>query len=64
MNHDLAIGLALSAVGMDLLFLGMPKQGVSPRFLQFDAAIVLYTPLILMFLAAGAAEIITALVSH
>lgn len=64
MNHNLVIGLALFAVGGGLLFLGLPKNGVSPRFLQFEAAMILYTPIILVFLAAGAAEIITALLSH
>ena len=64
MTQDVAIGIALFGIGAVLLFIGMPKHGVSPRFLQFDVAVVLYTPLILVFLAAGAAEIIKGLLSH
>lgn len=63
MTQDLAIGVTLLGIGAVLLFIGMPKHGVSPRFLRFEAALILYTPLILVFLALGAAEIISGL-SH
>jgi len=61
-NFDLVIGGALCAVGLALLFIGLPsKGGVSPRFLQFAAATVLYPPLIMIFLVLGTAKIIAAL---
>ena len=61
-NFDLVIGAALCAVGLVLLFIGLPRKGgVSPRFLQFGAATVLYPPLIMVFLVLGTAEIIAAL---
>ena len=54
------IGTILFAVGLILFVLGLPKNGVSPRFLQFDAALVLFPPLVLVFIALGAAELIAA----
>jgi hypothetical protein len=53
-----AISFALAAV---LLFVAMPdRHGVSPRFLRFDVAPILYPPVILVFLALGAANLISA----
>lgn len=61
MNEDLAIGVALLAIAAGLIFVGLPdKAGVSPRFLRFDAALVLYPPLVLAFLVGGVAELISA----
>jgi hypothetical protein len=61
-NFDLVIGGALCAVGLALLFIGLPRNGgVSPRFLQFAAATILYPPLVMVFLVLGTAEIISAL---
>ena len=57
----LLIGISLSAVGIVLIFVGVPKKGVHPRFLRFPAALVLYPPVILVLLALGAAELVTAL---
>ena len=37
------------------------KQDRDPRFLQFEASMVLYPPVILVFFAAGAAEVIAGL---
>lgn len=62
MNPDLAIGAVLLAAGAVLLFVGLPnRSGVSPRFLQFEAALVLYPPVIMFFLVGAIAKIIKAL---
>lgn len=58
----LTIGVVLLAVTAFLIFVGFPKRnGDSPRFLQFEAAIVLYPPLVMITVAMGAAEVITGL---
>jgi hypothetical protein len=57
---DLSIGVVFLAVGVVLLLIGMPKQGVSPRYLRLDAAVVIYPAIILMFLAMGAAMMLKA----
>jgi hypothetical protein len=60
MNQDFLIGVASLAIAVALLFIGLPnKQGVSPRFLRFEASMVLYPPLVMVFFATGAAELIT-----
>ena len=61
MTQELMSGLILFAIGIVLLYIGMPKHGVTPRFLQFDASVVVYPPLILIFLAAGTIQILRAL---
>ena len=51
---DILIAAVLFAVAAVLLFIGMPaKNGESPSFLRFRAAVVLYPPVVLVFLAAG-----------
>ena len=45
-----------------LIWVGRPnKAGVHPRFLRFDAALVLYPPVILAFTAMGAAAVISSI---
>jgi hypothetical protein len=62
MNQDILFGALLLAVAAALFFIGLPnKSGVSPRFLRFEAAIVLYPPVVLVFLAAAVAELVTGL---
>ena len=62
MNQDLLFGALLLAVAAALIFIGLPnKSGVSPRFLRFEAAMVLYPPVVMVFLAAGVAELVTGL---
>lgn len=57
--NDSLVGIVLLAIGIGLVFIGRPhKAGVHPRFLQFEASMVLYPPLILVFLAGGAAALI------
>jgi len=59
MNNDILIGVALLMIAGGLIFIGLPnKAGISPRFLRFDASVVLYPPLILVFVAGGFAELI------
>ena len=59
MNSDILIGVVMLIIGGALIFIGLPnKAGVSPRFLRFDASLVLYPPLVLVFLAGGFAELI------
>ena len=67
MIDHLIIALLLLAIAGVLIFLGVPKKsGQHPRFLQFDSALVLYPPVVLVCLAMGATEVITALlgISH
>ncbi|HWJ18416.1 MAG TPA: hypothetical protein VNR65_06800 [Geobacterales bacterium] len=62
MNENLLIGVVSLGIAAGLLFLGWPdKNGESPRFLQFEASLVLYPSIIMVFLAAGFAELITGL---
>ena len=59
MNSDILIGGVMLIIGGALIFIGLPnKAGVSPRFLQFDASLVLYPPLVLLFIAGGFVELI------
>ena len=46
-------GAVMCAVGALLVFIGMPKRGVTPRFLRFDAATVVYPPVPLTLMAFG-----------
>ena len=62
MSQKLWIGVSSLAIAAGLIFIGLPdKDGVSPRFLRFEAAVVLYPPLVMIFLVGGAAELIAAL---
>ncbi len=62
MSQDLLFGALLLAVAAALFFIGLPnKSGISPRFLRFEAAMVLYPPVVMVFLAAGIAELVTGL---
>ena len=61
MSQELWIGIVLLVIAAGLIFIGLPdKDGVSPRFLRFEAAVVLYPPLVMIFLVGGAAELIAA----
>ncbi|MET4278786.1 hypothetical protein ABIB68_007167 [Bradyrhizobium sp. F1.2.2] len=55
-------GAAMLAIGAILIVIGRPNRaGEPPRFLRFGAALVLYPPLILTFVALGAAAVISGL---
>lgn len=64
MSQELWISVVLLVIAAGLIFIGLPdKAGVSPRFLRFEAAVVLYPPLVMIFLVLGAAELIAALLT-
>ena len=54
MSRDLVIGLVLLAIGGGFLFIGLPNKA---RFLRFESSLVLYPPVVLVFLAGGVAEL-------
>lgn len=57
---NLYTGIATLAVALLLIWLGRPdKTGIHRRFLRFNAALVLYPPLILSCFAFGVAAIIS-----
>ncbi|HWJ18176.1 MAG TPA: hypothetical protein VNR65_05545 [Geobacterales bacterium] len=59
---NLWTGAAMLVAAFLLIWAGRPnKAGVHPRFLRFDAALVLYTPVILAFTAMGAAAVISSI---
>ena len=59
---NLWTGIAMLVIALVLIWVGRPnKAGVHPRFLRFDAAPVLYPPVILAFIAMGAAAVISSL---
>jgi hypothetical protein len=53
-------GMLMLAVALLLIWIGLPdKAGVHRRFLRFNAALVLYPPLILSCFAFGVATIVS-----
>ena len=59
---NLWMGIAMLAISMILIVLGRPaRNGVHRPFLRFNAAMVLYPPVILVFVALGAAAVIDAI---
>ncbi|HET9715717.1 MAG TPA: hypothetical protein VFP60_05975 [Pseudolabrys sp.] len=58
--NDLLIGIVLIAIGCVLVFIARPnKSGQHPYFLRFESSMVLYPPVIMIFLVIGAAEVLT-----
>jgi len=61
---NLWTGIAMLAVAFLLIWVGRPdKGGDHPKFLRFDAALVLYPPLVLTFFALGTAAVISGLLA-
>ena len=59
---NISTGIAMLVIAFVLIWVGRPnKAGVHPRFLRFDAALVLYPPIILAFFAMGAAAVISSI---
>jgi hypothetical protein len=59
---NLYTGIAMLAVALLLILIGRPdKAGVHPKFLRFHAALVLYPPFIIVFLALGTAAVVSSL---
>lgn len=55
-------GIAMLAAAAILVIVGRPnKAGQHPKLLRFEAALVLYPPIVLVFLGLGAATIVSAL---
>ena len=58
---NLYTGIAMLAVAVILIWVGRPgKAGVNPKFLQINAALVRYPPIIVALLALGVAAIFSA----
>ena len=56
---NLWTGIAMLIIGLVLIWIGRPdKTGLHPSFLRFDAAMVVYPPIILAFITMGAAAVI------
>ena len=53
MFGEAALGLVVVAVGLLLIFIGMPRHGEQPRFLRFEASLVLYPAVIMTLLVMG-----------
>ena len=59
---NLWTGIAMLVIALVLIWVGRPdKAGVHLRFLRFDAALVLYPPVILAFTAMGMAAVISSI---
>ena len=59
---NLWTGIAMLIIGLVLIWIGRPdKTGLHPSFLRFNAAMVVYPPIILAFITMGAAAVINSL---
>ena len=57
-------GLAMLAFAGFLIFIGCPgKDAVHRKYRRFNAALVLYPPIILVFMAVGIAAIVSELLT-
>ncbi|MCK1406149.1 hypothetical protein [Bradyrhizobium sp. 76] len=62
---NILIGAAMLAVAGILIFIGLPNRiGEQPKFLRFEAALVLYPPMILSFIGLGAAALISGMLTR
>jgi hypothetical protein len=62
MDTDILVGAASIAVAIVLLWIGMPdKNGITPRFLRFEIAPLIYPVFILAIFAIGAANLVSAI---
>jgi hypothetical protein len=63
MGSGILVGAASIAVAVVLLWIGMPdKSGITPRFLRFEIAPLIYPVLILAIFTVGAANLVNAIV--
>ena len=59
---NLWTGTTMLVAALVLILVGRPdKAGVHPRFLRFDAAMVLYPPIILVLFAVGVAAVLSSI---
>jgi hypothetical protein len=57
---NLSTGFASFALALLMIWMGRPnKEGLHPKWLRFQSALVLYPPVILAFIAFGVAGIIS-----
>lgn len=57
-------GLGMLVAAALLILAGLPgKDGVHRKFLRFNAALVLYPPVVLLFVALGTAAIVSELLT-
>ena len=62
MGSGILVGVASIAVAVVLLWIGMPdKSGITPRFLRFEIAALIYPAFILAIFAIGAASLVSAI---
>lgn len=62
---NILIGAVMLAAAATLILVGRPNRaGEHPRFLRFEAALVLYPPIVLSFIALGAVALISGLLSR
>ncbi|MGY4325653.1 hypothetical protein ACVWWG_000067 [Bradyrhizobium sp. LB7.2] len=62
---NILIGAAMLALAGILIFIGLPNRtGEQPKFLRFEAALVLYPPMILSFIELGTAALISGLLTR
>jgi len=63
-DMNVVTGIAMLSLAAFLVFVGRPNRaGEHPKFLRFDAALVLYPPIILVFIGLGVAAIISGLLA-
>ena len=60
MAGEFTIGAAFVVVAVVLVLIAIPKHGQHPRFLRFDASMVLFPPVVMTFLAVGVALMLRA----
>ncbi|MFB6452850.1 hypothetical protein [Bradyrhizobium tunisiense] len=61
---NILIGAVMLTAAAILILIGRPNRaGEHPRFLRFEAALVLYPPIVLSFIALGAVALISGLLS-
>jgi hypothetical protein len=59
---NLWTGIAMLAVAAVMIWAGLPdKAGLHRRFLRFNAALVVYPPIILAFFAMGVAAVLSSI---
>jgi hypothetical protein len=59
---NLWTGTAMLVIALVMIWAGRPdKTGAHPKFLRFQAAMVLYPPIIIAFFALGVAGILAGL---
>ena len=62
MDSGILVGAAAIALADVLLWIGMPnKNGITPRFLRFEIAPLVYPPFILAIFAIGVANLVSAI---